>query len=59
MIPKSPKLQRESGSGKEVLSRIVSVKANGTGSFQHEKVCIREAQELVYASRRVQRPRCH
>ena len=30
---KRPKLQRKSGSGKEVSSRIRSVKVNGTGVF--------------------------
>ena len=44
---------------KKVLSRILSVKAIGIGSLQCDKVVVREAQKLVYASRRLQGPRCH
>ena len=56
---KQRRLRRKSGSGKEVLSRILSVKANGTGVFQFEEVGVREAQELEFASRRLQGRCCH
>ena len=37
-LSKKQEPQRRSGSVKEVLLNILSVKANGTGPFQHEKM---------------------
>ena len=59
MVAEKRKLQRKSGSGKGELSRTLFVKANGTRPLQHEKVGIREAQELEHTSRRLHGPRCH
>ena len=56
---KKRELQRRSGSGKEVSSRILSVKTNGTRSFQYAKVGVGEAQELGHTSGRLQGPRCN
>ena len=47
--------QSKSGSGKEVLLRILSVEAIGTGPIQYERGRVREAEELEYASRRLLR----
>ena len=41
-----------------VATLIHSVKANGAGPLQHEKVGDREAQELVHANSGFQGPRC-
>ena len=50
--------QRKSGSGKGELLRTLFLNANGTGPLQHEKVGIREAQELGHTSRGLHGP-CH
>ena len=56
---KKPKLQRKCGSGKEVSSSTLQVKAYGTGSLKDAEVGVREAEKLGHASRRFQGSRCH
>ena len=49
-------VKKRTGSGKEVLLRILSVKKPmEQGPFQREKVGVREAQEVEHANRRLSR----